>query len=169
MTIDICADHPSAFWNRKKHIVTLPYENNFSEDNIPTKSRPCQMNAELAECCKKEIDNLLQKGLIKPSKSPWSCTAFYVNNAAKKERGVPRMDPPWVTIGRGKGNNSRGRGRSSPNSSRSSYGSSSNTPIIQKGGMSLYNLNSKVQKKASSSIHLKDIPENDPLYAQLQA
>ncbi|KAG5602713.1 hypothetical protein H5410_034083 [Solanum commersonii] len=88
MAIDICADHPSAFWNRKKHIVTLPYEDDFSEENIPTKSRPCQMNTELVEFCKKEIDNLLQKGLIKPSKSPWSCTAFYVNNAAEKERAL---------------------------------------------------------------------------------
>nr|XP_016480690.1 PREDICTED: uncharacterized protein LOC107801814 [Nicotiana tabacum] len=77
--------------NRKKHIVTLPYEDNFTEDDIPTKSRPCQMNAELVEFCKKEIDSLLSKGLIKPSKSPWSCTAFYVNNAAEKERGVPRL------------------------------------------------------------------------------
>ncbi|KAG5570672.1 hypothetical protein H5410_060438 [Solanum commersonii] len=54
---------------------------------------------------------------------------------------VLQMENPWVTKGRGRGNNSRGRGRSSPSSSRSSYGSSSsNTPIIQKGGMSLYNL-----------------------------
>ncbi|KAG5580832.1 hypothetical protein H5410_051459 [Solanum commersonii] len=67
MAIDICADHPSAFWNRKKHIVTLPYEDDFSEKNIPTKSRPCQMNSALVEFCKKEIHNLLQKGLIKPS------------------------------------------------------------------------------------------------------
>ncbi|XP_049393810.1 uncharacterized protein LOC125858163 [Solanum stenotomum] len=129
MAIDICADHPSAIWNRKKHIVTLPYEDDFSEENIPTKSRPCQMNSELVEFCKKEIDNLLQKGLIKPFKSPWSCTAFYVNNAAEKERGVPRMKHPWMTKGRGRG---RGRGRSSSVSSRSSYGSSSSfsTPII---------------------------------------
>ncbi|KAG5580005.1 hypothetical protein H5410_050632 [Solanum commersonii] len=91
MAIDICADHPSVFWNQKKHIVTLPYEDDFFEENIPTKSRPCQMNTELFELYKKEIDNLLQKDLIKPSKSPWSCTAFYVNNAAEKERGVPRL------------------------------------------------------------------------------
>ncbi|KAG5580127.1 hypothetical protein H5410_050754 [Solanum commersonii] len=94
MTIDICVDHPSAFWNRKKHI----------------------------------------------------------------------MDPPWITKARGKGSYTRERGRSSPSpsSSRSSYGSSSSsTPIIQKGGMSLYNLNSKAQEKASSSIHLEDIPESD--------
>ncbi|KAG5590297.1 hypothetical protein H5410_040811 [Solanum commersonii] len=143
MAIDICADHPSAFWNRKKHIVTLPYEDDFSEENIPTKSRPCQMNSELVEFCKKEIDNLLQKGLIKPSK----------------------MEHPWITKGRG-----RGKGRSSSVTSRSSYGSSSSssTPIIQRGGMSLVKLNSKIQEKTSSSIHLEDIPESDLLYAKLQ-
>ena len=49
------------------------------------------MNAELLEYCKKEIQSLLDKKLIRPSKSPWSCAAFYVNNALKKERGVPRL------------------------------------------------------------------------------
>ncbi|WMV07394.1 hypothetical protein MTR67_000779 [Solanum verrucosum] len=78
------------------------------------------------------------------------------------------MEHPWMTKGRG-----RGRGRSSSVvSSRSSYGSSSSssTPIIQRGGISLVKLNSKTQEKASSSssIHLEDIPENNPLYAQLQ-
>ncbi|WMV50741.1 hypothetical protein MTR67_044126 [Solanum verrucosum] len=34
--------------------------------------------------------------------------------------------------------------------------------------MSLYNLNSRAQEKASSSIHQEDIPESDPLYAKLQ-
>ncbi|KAG5632438.1 hypothetical protein H5410_004155, partial [Solanum commersonii] len=36
-SIDICGDHPNAFWNRKKHVVNLPYEESFDEDNIPTK------------------------------------------------------------------------------------------------------------------------------------
>uniref|UniRef100_A0A1S4CW94 CCHC-type domain-containing protein n=1 Tax=Nicotiana tabacum TaxID=4097 RepID=A0A1S4CW94_TOBAC len=76
----------------EKPISFNPKHDNFSEDDIPTKSRPCQMNVELVEFCKKEIDSLLQKGLIKPSKSPWSCTAFYVNNAAEKERGIPRLE-----------------------------------------------------------------------------
>ena len=49
------------------------------------------MNAELLECCKNEIQNVLEKKLIRPSKSPWSCAAFYVNNAPEKERGVPRL------------------------------------------------------------------------------
>ncbi|KAG5630942.1 hypothetical protein H5410_002659 [Solanum commersonii] len=39
-------------------------------------------------------------GLIKPTKSPWSCTAFYVNNPAEKERGFPRLKKdhrtPWT-------------------------------------------------------------------------
>ncbi|KAG5629075.1 hypothetical protein H5410_000792 [Solanum commersonii] len=81
------------------------------------------------------------------------------------------MDSPWITKARGKGSYTRERERSSPSpsSSRSSYGSSSSsTPIIQRGGMSLYNLNSRSKEKASSSIHLEDIPESDPLYAKLQ-
>ncbi|CAN4106354.1 unnamed protein product [Withania somnifera] len=43
------------------------------------------------ETCKKEINDLLSKRIIRPSKSPWSCSAFYVNNTAKKERGAPRL------------------------------------------------------------------------------
>ena len=54
MAADICADHISAFWDWKKHIVTLPYEDNFFENDIPTKSRPCQINAELVDFCKKK-------------------------------------------------------------------------------------------------------------------
>ena len=49
------------------------------------------MNAELMEYCKKEINDLLAKKIIRPSKSPWSCSAFYVNNSAEKERGAPRL------------------------------------------------------------------------------
>ena len=37
------------------------------------------MNNELLEHCKKEIEDLLNKGLIRKSKFPWSCAAFYVN------------------------------------------------------------------------------------------
>ena len=87
----ICSDLPNAFWERKKHIISLPYEKDFDERNILTKVRPTQMNFELLEHCKKEIQNLLDKKLIRPSKSPRSCAAFYVNNAAEKERGVPRL------------------------------------------------------------------------------
>ena len=49
------------------------------------------MNTELLEHCKNKIKDLLDKKLIRSSKSPWSCSAFYVNNQAEKERGVPQF------------------------------------------------------------------------------
>ncbi|KAL5191724.1 Enzymatic polyprotein [Glycine soja] len=38
-----------------------------------------------------EIKYLLDKGLIRKSKSPWSCAAFYVNKQSEIERGTPRL------------------------------------------------------------------------------
>ena len=87
----VCSELPNALWERKKHIVEIPYEKDFNEKQIPTKARPIQMNQELLEHCKKEIQELLDKKLIRKSKSPWSCSAFYVNNQAEIERGVPRL------------------------------------------------------------------------------
>ncbi|KAG5631390.1 hypothetical protein H5410_003107 [Solanum commersonii] len=76
------------------------------------------------------------------------------------------MDPPWVTKGRGRENNTRGRGRSSPGSS---YEYSSNSPIIQRGKMSLINSKISLSEASSSSVYLEDILESSPLYVQLQA
>lgn len=90
-TNEICSDLPNAFWERKKHTVALPYEPDFTDKDIPTKARPIQMNHELVEYCKQEIKTLLEKKLIRPSKSPWSCSTFYVNKAAELERGTPRL------------------------------------------------------------------------------
>jgi hypothetical protein len=53
--------------------VDLPYEKDFKEKLIPTKARPIQMNAELLQICQKEMKDLLSKGFIRKSKSPWSC------------------------------------------------------------------------------------------------
>ena len=47
-----CADLPSAFWNRKQHLVDFPYENSFDEKQIPTKARPIQMNMDLEQHCR---------------------------------------------------------------------------------------------------------------------
>ena len=58
---EICVDLPSAFWNRKQHLVDLPYENSFDEKQIPTKARPIQMNMELEQHCKNEINDLETK------------------------------------------------------------------------------------------------------------
>ncbi|GAV68128.1 LOW QUALITY PROTEIN: hypothetical protein CFOL_v3_11631, partial [Cephalotus follicularis] len=74
LTKEICAEIPNAFWERKKHIVNLPYEQkknlpyepNFDEKNIPTRSREIQMNEELTNHCKKEIQDLINKITITP-------------------------------------------------------------------------------------------------------
>ncbi|KAH1148330.1 hypothetical protein GYH30_043114 [Glycine max] len=66
----VCSELPHAFWDRKKHIVDLPSEKDFREKQIPTKARPIQMNEELLQYCQKEIKDLLDKGLIRKSKSP---------------------------------------------------------------------------------------------------
>jgi len=72
-------------------LVDLPYENSFDEKQIPTKARPIQVNMELEQHCKNEINDLETKGLIVKSRSPWSCAAFYVNKNSEIERGVPRL------------------------------------------------------------------------------
>ena len=72
-------------------MVSLPYEEDFNEKQIPTKARLIQINPELLEYCKKEINDLLSKKLIRLSHSPWSCAAFYVQKASEIERGTPRL------------------------------------------------------------------------------
>ena len=49
------------------------------------------MSQEVMEFCKTEIQELLNKGIIRKSKSPWSCPAFYVQKNAELERGTPRL------------------------------------------------------------------------------
>jgi hypothetical protein len=49
------------------------------------------MSQEVTEFCRKEIEDLLHKGIIRKSKSPWSCSAFYVQKNAELERGAPRL------------------------------------------------------------------------------
>lgn len=65
----ICSNLPNAFWDRKQHMVELSYEKVFVERNIPVKAHLIQINKELSEFCKKEIQSLLNKKLIRFSKS----------------------------------------------------------------------------------------------------
>ncbi|KAL6327887.1 hypothetical protein AAG906_027285 [Vitis piasezkii] len=81
----------SSIFPMKQHEVELPYEPDFSEKNIRTKARPIQMNKDLLSYCEKEIQDLIDKKLIRKSKSPWSCSAFYVQKQAELERGTPRL------------------------------------------------------------------------------
>ncbi|CAN1223780.1 Genome polyprotein [Linum perenne] len=49
------------------------------------------MGLRYLQLCKTEISELLKRGLIRSSSSPWSCPAFYVEGNAELERGVPRL------------------------------------------------------------------------------
>ena len=51
-------------------MVSLPYEKDFIEKQIPIKARPIQMSPELLEFCQKEINDLLSKKFIRLSYSP---------------------------------------------------------------------------------------------------
>jgi hypothetical protein len=92
LTQEVCSNLPNAFWYRKKHVIKLPYIKDFSEKHILTKSRPIQMNQEVMEFCKSKINDLLSKGIIRKSKSLWSCPIFYVQKNAELERGTPRLE-----------------------------------------------------------------------------
>ena len=49
------------------------------------------MNKELLRYCEKEIQDFLDKKLIRKSKFPWSCSTFYVQKQVELERGTPRL------------------------------------------------------------------------------
>ena len=66
-------------------MVSLSYEKDFIEKQIPTKARLIQMNPKLLEYCKKEINDLLNKKLIRSSHSLWSCAAFCIQKAFEIE------------------------------------------------------------------------------------
>ena len=50
------------------------------------------------EFCAKEIKDLLEKGLIEPSKSPWACRSFVVNKHSEIKRGKPRLVVNYKTL-----------------------------------------------------------------------
>ncbi|KAG5629491.1 hypothetical protein H5410_001208 [Solanum commersonii] len=175
MVIDICADHPT---HEMLIIVkcVLKFQDDLYNKKLLVKTH--------AQSVKYMFDKDFKHNAYRLIFVRWQAQLapfdFEIHYKKGSDNSLPHflsreylssdeMDPPWITKAKGKGSYTRGSGRTIPSSSRSSYGSSSSsTPIIQKGGMSLYNLNSRAQEKVSSSIHLLDIPESDPLYVKLQ-
>ena len=86
---DCCSDSPNAFWKREKYFVSLPYDP--LQRIKPMKASARIMTPSERAFCEKEIAELLQKGLIEPSKSPWACRAFVVNKHSEQKRGKPRL------------------------------------------------------------------------------
>jgi len=66
-------------------MVEVPYKKDFDERNILTKACPIQMNKQLLEFYQNEIQSLLNKKLIRPSKHPRSYAPFNVHNQAKQK------------------------------------------------------------------------------------
>ena len=52
---EVCVEISNCFWNRKQHMISLPYEQGFEERNIPKKGKTIQMKEELLNYCKKGI------------------------------------------------------------------------------------------------------------------
>ena len=83
----ICSDNPLAFWDKEKYFISLPTIPNTN----PTKASHAGMNIEDTDLCRKEIQELLEKGLIEKTNSPWACQAFYVNKHSEQKRGKKRL------------------------------------------------------------------------------
>jgi len=86
---DCCSEEPNAFWHRKHHTVELPYKEGYT--GKPCKSRAIPMSKEYRYLCQKEIRQLLSRGIIKESNSPWNCYGFYVIKIAEQIRGILRL------------------------------------------------------------------------------
>ena len=86
---DCTSKSPNAFWTREKYFVSLPF--NPLEKPKAQKSSAALMSPSEREFCANEIKELLDKGLIEPSKSPWACRAFVVNKHSEIKRGKPRL------------------------------------------------------------------------------
>ena len=63
------------FWTREKYFVSLPF--NPLEKPKAQKSSAALMSASEREFCANEIKEILVKGLIEPSRSPWCYSGFH--------------------------------------------------------------------------------------------
>ena len=86
---ECCYESPNAFWKREKYFVSLPFDP--LQKIRPMKASSRLMSPSEREFCSKEIKELLAKGLIEPSKTPWACRAFVVNKHPEVKRGKPRL------------------------------------------------------------------------------
>ena len=84
-----CSESLNAFWKREKYFVSLPFDP--VQKIKPMKASARLMSPSERAFCAKEIKDLLEKGLIEPSKNPWVCRSFVVNKHLEIKRGKPRL------------------------------------------------------------------------------
>ena len=66
-----CSEIPNDFWTREKYLVSLSFDP--LQKIKPMKASACLMSPSERDLRALEIKELLAKGLIEPSKSPWAC------------------------------------------------------------------------------------------------
>ena len=81
------SNDPLKFWDKSKITICLP----MVPHAIPTKASHPQMSLADYEEAKAKIEDLLQKGLIRPSSNPWACKALFVNNHSKQKHGKKHL------------------------------------------------------------------------------
>ena len=89
MVKECCPENPNAFWKREKYFVSLPFDP--LQKIKPMKASARLMSPLERDFCATEIKDILEKGLIEPSKSLWACRAFVVNKHSEVKRGKPRL------------------------------------------------------------------------------
>ncbi|KAL9674537.1 hypothetical protein QQ045_030809 [Rhodiola kirilowii] len=96
-TLEICRNNPNAFWDKRKHIVSILSKEGFNKDQIlkafdeSTKNNSCETDSAYIKMCKEEIVILSHKGLVDPRESSWSGTAFYFRKNSKQDKGISRL------------------------------------------------------------------------------
>ena len=65
----VCSEDPLAFWDKEQYFISLPT----ITDSNPTKASHTGMNLEDTKLCEQEISELLERGLIQRTNSPWAC------------------------------------------------------------------------------------------------
>ena len=77
--IDFSYSNP--LWKNTQFFIKLPFKLN--EDVNPTKATHPRMSPTELKLAQQECSDLLQQGLIEPTKLDWACQAFYVEKQFK--------------------------------------------------------------------------------------
>lgn len=86
---EVCSDHPlDELKNTNSELIEIKLKDPLAEINIPNRIPYTIRDVEEFQT---ECKDLLEKGLIRPSKSPHSAPAFYVENHNEIKRGKRRM------------------------------------------------------------------------------
>lgn len=86
--LTVASDDPTAFRHKKQHWCRIELLDGIQPQS---KAHHIGMSPQLKEECAQEIKQLLEKKMIQPSTSMFSCAAFYVNKRAELTRGKKRL------------------------------------------------------------------------------